>query len=69
MNINGIDLTTYIIGDVVIKLLRDKVIQTHNLPIIGPNSSEVWRPEGLWLIPGRTTSERIAPGEKSFRNT
>ena len=25
------NLTTYIIGDVVIKLLQDEVIQTHNL--------------------------------------
>ena len=31
-------LTTYIIGDVVIKLLRDEVIQTHNLyAILIPN--------------------------------
>ena len=29
----------------------------------GKIRSEVGRPEGLWLTPGRPTSERITPGE------
>ena len=31
----------------------------------GPNGSEVWRPEGLWLTLGPPTSEPFGPGEIS----